>query len=125
MINALEDLISSFKGAASRSQCFLHVINLVVKTILRQFNPPPKKKKDAPDKNNTPADDVLESLAEDLEIEEALMRLMNVEDTAEGVNVEDDDVDGWVDERDGMTEAARRALDVNVRPVTLVLVKVS
>ena len=38
MIEELEHLLNDFPGAANQMRCFAHIINLVVKSILRQFD---------------------------------------------------------------------------------------
>ncbi len=43
MVNKLVDRVPQFGGATSCTRCFLHIINLVTKSIIRQFN---VKKKD-------------------------------------------------------------------------------
>ncbi|EPS93985.1 hypothetical protein FOMPIDRAFT_1109429, partial [Fomitopsis schrenkii] len=37
MINELEDILAGFPGPRARSRCFCHIINLVAKALLRQF----------------------------------------------------------------------------------------
>lgn len=43
MIDELANLAPDFRGASSRARCFLHVVNLVAKSIIRIFD---IKKKD-------------------------------------------------------------------------------
>ena len=38
MIQELEILTPEFAGFASHTQCFLHIVNLVAKSLLRQFD---------------------------------------------------------------------------------------
>ena len=38
MIAKLSDLLAGFPGAANRSQCFTHVLNLAAKSIIRQYD---------------------------------------------------------------------------------------
>jgi len=42
-----------------------------------------------------------------------------------GDDEEDDNVEGWIDERELLSDADREILDVDVQPVRLVLTKVS
>jgi len=114
MIDALGELIVAFPGAANRTRCFTHILNLVVKVILRQFDVPKAKAGEVLDV----ASQALVDLAGDIEMEEAAMD--------EGGNDEDaDDGDeGWFDPHDGMSEEDREELELSVRPVRLVLVKV-
>ena len=44
MVESLERLIDNFPSTANQTQCFLHILNLVVKSILKQFDIPKKKK---------------------------------------------------------------------------------
>ncbi|EPS92665.1 hypothetical protein FOMPIDRAFT_1102067, partial [Fomitopsis schrenkii] len=44
MIDELEDVVESFRGRAVHVRCFDHTINLIVKTILRQFDTERRKK---------------------------------------------------------------------------------
>ena len=38
MVDVLAELVVAFPGAANRTRCFAHILNLVVKVILRQFD---------------------------------------------------------------------------------------
>ncbi|KAF8549262.1 hypothetical protein OG21DRAFT_1368066, partial [Imleria badia] len=38
MVCALSELVPAFGGAPSQTCCFLHVVNLVVKLLIHQFN---------------------------------------------------------------------------------------
>jgi hypothetical protein len=115
MIDALADLVIAFPGAANRTRCFAHILNLVVKVILRQFDVPKSKANEELDL----ASRALAELAGDIEMEGKVM----------DESVDDDDDDdkevGWVDPRDGMSQDDQDDLDLSVRPLRLVLVKVS
>jgi hypothetical protein len=115
MIDALAKLVVAFPGAANRTRCFTHILNLVVKVILRQFDMPKDKGDDALDV----ASRALLDLAGDIDLEEAAM------DESGDDGDEDDKEEGTIDPRDGMSQEERDELDVSVRPVRLVLVKVS
>jgi hypothetical protein len=43
MIDALAKLVAAFPGAANWTRCFAHILNLVVKVILRQSDLPKAK----------------------------------------------------------------------------------
>ncbi|KAF9536806.1 hypothetical protein CPC08DRAFT_608459, partial [Agrocybe pediades] len=43
LISQLPTLLDAFPGAANRTRCFTHILNLVAKVILRQFDTPKKK----------------------------------------------------------------------------------
>jgi hypothetical protein len=114
MIDTLAELLVAFPGAANRTRCFTHILNLVVKVILRQFDIPKSKA----DKALNAASRALVDLAGDIEMEGAVM-------DKRGDDNYDDDEEGWVDPRDGMSQKAQDDFDSTVRPVRLVLVKVS
>lgn len=119
MIDELEDLVESFRGQVARVRCFDHTINLIVKTILRQFDTERNKK----GADNTAFD----------QAEAALRDLLNTEDIededSDSDNVEGewdvDDVEDWVDECKDLTEEEVSQLEETTRPVKLVLVKVA
>ena len=122
MIENLGELIDDFPGAANQTRCFLHILNLVVKSILRQFDLPKKKKatrNDLDDENDETWDQAAEELlrlAGDVDIEGNMM----------ASEEEDDDIEeGWIDEREEMTEDELRDLSASVAPVRLLLTKVT
>ena len=43
MIEELANLLDDFPGPANQTWCFLHIINLVVKSIIQQFDLPKSK----------------------------------------------------------------------------------
>lgn len=114
MIEALAELVIAFPGAANRTRCFAHILNLVVKVILRQFDVPKSKKGEDLDV----ASKALANLAGDIETEGEAM-------DKRGDDEDDDSEDGWVDPRIGMSEEEQEDLDLAVRPLCFVLVKVS
>lgn len=108
-------LLETFPGDANQTRCFTHILNLVAKTAIHQFDVP-KAKADAA---LTEAEAELQALADGLDIEEDyIQREVDDED-------EDDDVSGWVNECTLPSLPEREELDASVRPVRLVLVKVS
>jgi hypothetical protein len=115
MIDALAELLVAFPGSANRTRCFAHVLNLVVKVILRQFDVPKAEGGEALDE----ASQALADLAGDIETEEAEM------DDGRDDDDDDDGGEGWFDPRQGMLQEARDEVDRSVQPVRLVLVKVS
>jgi hypothetical protein len=116
MIEELQDLIAAFPGEAGRTRCFTHIINLIAKSVIKQFDIP-KKAGDEPDDALTE----LIVLAGDIEDEEQVTR--------DGVNeddeLDDNNDDGWINEEVGMSEEDWEKLNKDVQPVRLVLVKVS
>jgi hypothetical protein len=119
MINELTDLLNKFPGAANRTRCFAHIINLVAKSIIKQFDVP----KADPNEVLDDAAKELATLATDLDIEERSAQESRwFEDDDEN---EDDSLDGWADVRSELSDRERKALDESLQPVRLVLVKVS
>src|SRR5258705_11911270 len=114
MIEELADLLDDFPGPANQTRCFTHILNLVVKSIIQQFDSPKSKN----DKNLNDAANEMLSLADNIEIDE----LEREEGEEEG---EDDNVEGWIDERTLMTQEAVEELDKSVEPLRLLLTKVS
>jgi hypothetical protein len=127
MINELEILLPDF-SAVNHTRCFLHVNNLVARTLVKQFDVKPKTRgkastgeEDSSDLEDREDEDVLE-LAGDMEYEERTTGAQSLEEAEENL---DDDVNGWVDEMAAMSQAERRILKKTTRPVKMVLVKVS
>ena len=116
IIVKLSKLLPDFPGAANWSQCFTHVLNLVVKSILHQFDVPKAQENEAMDE----AAKELAELAAGLELKELLSQASA---TAEGSEA-DDNVDGWIDEHDQMTEDEINNLMEDVKSVRVMLVKV-
>ena len=125
MVDVLSELIDDFPGAANHTRCFLHILNLVVKSIIRQFDLPKLKKTSGDDDgsheddgNNDRLDQASEELlrlAGNIDLEEAIMA------SDDG---EDDNYEGWIDEREEMTADELRELAASIQPVTLLLTKV-
>ena len=120
MIESLSGLLKSFLGDANRARCFNHVIALVAKSSIHQFDVP----KGRADAVLDEAERELRELAEGLDIEEE-----QTKGKWEGPDNEEDeegeDPVGWVDEVAGLSVADHEELEENIRPVKLVLVKVS
>ena len=124
MIEELAILIDDFAGAANQTRCFLHVLNLVVKSIIKQFDLPASKKtsdnEDDDENYMVEATNELLKLAREIEREEEITASRGDEEDA----MEDDNVEGWVDEREEMTDAELLKLEASVKPVRLLLSKV-
>jgi hypothetical protein len=116
MVDGLKDLLEIFPGESNRTRCFDHIVNLIAKSVIQQFDIPKTK-------GNASFDDVLRELvvtAEDLEEEELATREGEQSDD-EG---DDDNTDG-VNEPEEMSEEEQRELDDSIQPVRRVLIKVS
>jgi len=131
MIKHLTTLIENFPGAANQTHCFTHILNLVAKSILCQFEAPKLKRRNALDDTTRE----LATIFHDLENDD--MNLNNDaesdgggnEDSGEGDdNVDDDmiddDDDGLLDEWDGVSEEELASIEKCVKLVQLVLTKV-
>ena len=68
MIEHLSTLVENFPGAANQTRCFTHILNLVAKSILRQFEVR-KKTNDDPDDTDD-ATKALAALAQELELDD-------------------------------------------------------
>jgi nucleoside-diphosphate-sugar epimerase len=123
MIDELANLLPNFPGPANQTRCFLHVLNLIVKSILHQFDVPTSKKKfnaDDDDESIDKGTKELLKLAGDIDREEEETVGANNEEDA----IEDDNNEGWVDEHEAMTKEELTDLSKNVQPVRLLLTKV-
>ena len=123
MIEELAHLIDDFPGPANQTRCFLHILNLVVKSIIRQFDPPKSKKTPDGEEDDESMDEAtkeLLKLACEIDLEEEITARAG----DEGDATEDDNDEGWVDEREEMTEEELLELAESVRPVRLLLTKV-
>lgn len=119
MIAHLGEILEDFPGASNQTRCFDHITNLVAHSTLRPFDVAKAKADGVLDE----AEQELQDLMQDLEDIGVAPDLEGMED-ADGEDENDDDVDGWVDERESLTETERVALDASVRPVKLILLKV-
>lgn len=116
MTEELGTLIPEFPGEANRGRCFLHITNLVAKSLLKLFDLPKKKAEQAA----SAAEHELLELAQGIEMEEA------VAIAEQGAGGDDeDDIEGYVDELLAMDEGDRLATNEAIQPVRTVLVKVS
>jgi len=118
MIAQLANLLDDFPGPANQTRCFMHVLNLVVKSVIRQFDLPKSKG----DKILDDAAKELLSLAGNIEFEEDELARRDANEAEED---DDDNVEGWIDERTLMTDIELEELDESVEPVRLLLTKVS
>jgi hypothetical protein len=123
MISELANILPNF-SEVGHTRCFLHIVNLVAKSIIRQFD----LQKRQGDKYLDKAEQELRDLAgvDDLEDEQA-NHIMEHEIDGE-IDVGDeanDNNDGWIDETMLLSPSERQRSEEDIRPVKLVLVKVS
>jgi hypothetical protein len=119
MVTEMEKLLTMF-SSVNHTRCFTHILNLVTKSILKQFD----VKKEAQGNDDDLDDDerLILELAEDIEQEEQITAQEN--DDADGEIEEDNDVEGWVNEVEALSPAERASLEKSIRPVKRTLVKV-
>jgi len=120
MVQELAWLTDGFAGLATHTWCFLHVINLVVKSLLRQFD---VKRKEGDSMADLDAEILHEMDLEDLA---DLMMIEADEDNLDAADAGDgdDSEDGLVDEVAELSEHEHRALERDILPVKFVLAKV-
>jgi hypothetical protein len=119
MIEHLSTLIENFPGAANQTQHFSHILNLVAKSILRQFDVP---KKDGDGEDLDDATMALEALAQELE-DVSLAENMD-EEGSDADNEPDEDENSLADDRDGMSEEETAELEASLAPIRMTLTKV-
>jgi hypothetical protein len=115
MIDELSHLIPSYPGDASQARCFNHVVALVAKSVVRQFDVPKGQAEEALDE----AERELREMAEGIDIEDDKTQY------EWEASEDDENGDGWIDEVAKLSIADREELEDSIRPVRLVLVKVS
>jgi hypothetical protein len=118
MIDKLGNLIESFPRSANHVRCFNHVVTLVAKSSIRQFDVPKGQADAVLDK----AERELRDLAEGIDIEDETTQ---GEWEAPSDDDDEENGEGWVDEVAALSIANCEELEANVRPIRLVLVKVS
>jgi hypothetical protein len=127
MIDELAKLVPSFPGKPNHTRCFLHILSLVAKTVIKLFDVPKKKKTADGEMDDeegsilSSSEELLERLAEGIEIEERDVRAGLDDDE----DAEDDNDEGWRDEVELLSEEERAEFDRKIIPVRLVIVKVS
>ena len=134
MIEHLATLINTFPGPANQTRCFTHILNLVAKSVLCQFEAPKAK-------GGNIINDAAKQLAaifNELEDEDDSEVSNNNDANSDGDGNnddagsdgdgsdedEDDNDDGLVDERDGMSEEELASLEESVKPIQVMLTKV-
>jgi hypothetical protein len=119
MIDNLDDSLTEF-SSLNRTRCFAHILNLVAKALLKQFDVKTEPATDL----NVDERSLLEN-ATDIETEELTMPQEPDDDEEDAIDVDiDDDDAGWVGEIEALTPEERIDLDESIRPVKRTLVKV-
>jgi hypothetical protein len=116
LVAELADRVAHFAGDTNRTRCFLHIVNLVVKSLIHEFD----ASKSKANGSVSSGDKELDELTRDIDIEDT--RTAD-EDPNKGIDNVDND-EGWVDELQLLEEEEREQLTESIRPLKLVLVKV-
>jgi len=101
MIRELEKLVPSFTGFAGHTCCFLHIVNLVAKSLIRQFDA----------KTTIEGDTELAEWAKELADEQDEFQKGYGNDNNNNNKVADDDEDGMVDETIELMEDEQNELE--------------
>ena len=126
MVEALATIMSHFSGEANHAQCLAHIVNILAKIILRQFNIPKKKNKN---KKDLPEDRM--AVDEDDDDQEEINEEMLYKEEWEmddGDDEDDEDSERLQRDADIMEEVMEGEIDGVVRkvkPVRQALFKVS
>ena len=104
MIENLATIMSHFSGEANRARCLAHIVNLVAKIILRQFEVSKnrKKKKNLPKEVNNDDNDKIvdtEVVVDKVEVEKVI------------VDEEAEETDDFEDERDRVLDKEEKEMD--------------
>ena len=114
MIDELHTLVAEYAGSPSHTCYFLHIINLIAKTLINQFDAK---------KATVDVDGELAKLGKELNEDEHLLDEIVLDDEDGEVEVEEN-TDEWVDEMEALNVEERIQLERSIRPVKLALVKV-
>jgi len=120
MIERLAELIDHFPGAANQTRCFTHILNLVAKSVLRQFEAPKAKGRDA----IGDAMKELAAIADELEDDGNETPADKEDGDDDDDDADEGDDDDGPDEQDGMSQDELAELEKSVKPIRLVLTKV-
>ncbi|KAJ6608730.1 hypothetical protein B0H10DRAFT_1815190, partial [Mycena sp. CBHHK59/15] len=119
MAHALESRLIAFDAQKDRTRCFDHIMNLVAKSLLKMFDPPPKNSfGNSDDADDTDGDRDDEDPSGGLDLDELLAELDDMERTEE-----DDDADIF-DEIGHMLEAEREEFLEQTKEIRSALIKV-
>jgi hypothetical protein len=113
MIDELEGLVGKFMGSANRTWCFAHIINLIAKTVIRQFDIP--KAKEGASVDAAMAE--LLALASDMDTEDMLTQASHDIYRGNGGEELEDDIDRWEDEQGRLSVSDMKELEEDVWPI--------
>ena len=118
MVTELDYILTKF-SPVNHTCCFAHILNLVAKSLLKQFDVKQDDKK-AEDLNDD--EQSLLELAGNIEDEEHTMA--QEKDDVDREEEEEEDLEGWVDKVEALTLEEQENLANTIRPVKRMLVKV-
>jgi hypothetical protein len=119
MISELDMMLTDF-SSVNRTHCFAHILNLITKSLLKQFD---IKQDDRTDGDLNDDEQMLLAIAGDIKEEEHIMAQEN--DAEDGDTKDDDSLEGWVDEVHALTDKERENLQESIQPIKRMLVKVT
>jgi hypothetical protein len=108
MFDELAELVHNFPGKPNQTRCFAHILNLIAKTIIKQFDAPKKNFIDHSDDEQ-----MLVDLAKGIELEESETRKAQDSNSEE----EDDNIEGWIDEDELLSEEEQSELKAAMLPI--------
>ena len=114
MFDELITKLPNFLGKNAHVRCFAHTVNLTAKGVLRPFEP--VKPKSGTESTEVPVP------SNDIGLEELIAELKDIEENGEK---ERDDVEGFVEVLQEMSEEEREQWEKDVKPVRTALFKVS
>lgn len=128
LCESLADRVKAF-SVVNRTRCFAHILNLVAKSLLKQFDVEKKTKDGRSTDDDASMEEIdlsegerdLLELADGIDEEELTTAQEN--DPTDEEDGLDDDEDGWVDELEALSEEERANLKAITRPVSRTLVK--
>lgn len=118
----MHEHIAAF-NKVNRTHCFLHILNLEAKSLLKGFELPEKRESDFTDEEQEVLGDLAE-MADELRAEEAVTQSELDQDLEADELPDDDELDEWLDAIQ-LTPEEEKELREKVIPITCVLVKVS
>lgn len=121
MVDELEARVLEFGGCSTHVHCFLHTINLVAKSLVREFD---IHKKWSAGEHTTSLDEDVERLEQELRMLADGIELEELATVDEKSLAGNDEVEGWIDEVERLDRDEWEEFHKTVRPVKLVLVKV-
>ena len=111
MVACLAQLLPTFAGKASKTWCFLHIMNLVAKMLMRQFDMKPKE-------GANKAHEIRQQISE-------LNKNAEVDNMDEAIKSDDQNNEGCVDEMEELTQAQQDNIVEGIQPIHLILMKAS